>query len=149
MENTKEITLQDLAKEMSQAFEGSTRVSGESFRKLKEGSPKWMTAIIHAAHGDMLPDDWRYAFVEEVCDTLADAEDADEVQLEPDIYTNDLTAWLHSRADRVGYITEALEEGLGFKDGFQLLAYAQLREKEEVLAAMREALVDRVIELGE
>lgn len=134
--------IQDYAKQMSQAFEGRTRVSGESFRILKDDAPQWMIDVIRTAHDSarMLPDDWRYAFIEEVCDELAEASDVDDIQLEPDIYTHDLTAWLHSRADRLGYITEALEEGLDFKDGFKLLAYAQLREKEEVLSSVREAL---------
>jgi len=55
--------------------------------------------------------------------------------LEADSYTSDLTTWLNSRpADRVCRISEVLEEGLGIEDGFQLLAYAQLKEKEEVYA---------------
>lgn len=136
--------IQDLAKEMSQAFEGSTRATGESFRKLKDGSPEWMTEVSRAAHGDMLPDDWRYTFIEEICGALADVEDVDDVEIEADIYTNDLTAWLHSRADRVSYITETLEEGLGCENGYKLLAYAQYLEKREVLDAVRTALQERL-----
>lgn len=142
-------TIQTLAKEMSQAFEGATRVNGESFRKLKEGSPEWMNEVSHAAHADMMPEDWRYVFIEEACDALADADNIDEVELEADIYTNDLTAWLHSRADRVYRLTEALEEGIDFKDGFKLLSYAQYLEKREVLDAVKEALRALVEEVEE
>lgn len=51
--------------------------------------------------------------------------------IEADVYTSNLTEWLNSKNSRVYYLTEALEE-IEFKDGFQLLAYAQSREIEEV-----------------
>jgi hypothetical protein len=90
------ITLQALAREMSLAFETATRTSsGESFRKLRDGSPEWMTTVCRMAHDDarLLPDDWRYAFIEEAVDALAEHENADEAlaSLEPDVYTSDLT----------------------------------------------------------
>jgi hypothetical protein len=46
----------------------------------------------------MLPDDWRYQFIEEALDAIS--EDGEDAQLEPAIYTHELTGWLHSRADR-------------------------------------------------
>jgi hypothetical protein len=130
------ITLQSLAQEMSEAFEGDTRTNGETFRKLREGSPEWMTTICRRAHDEakLLPDDWRYAFIEEAVDALAEHDDTDEAlaSLEPDIYTGELTAWLHSLNSRVYYLGEALTECGSFRDGFELLAAAQMIEKEEV-----------------
>lgn len=144
-------TLHELAKQMSLAFEGGTRpTTGETFRKLKDGSPEWMTTVCRKAHDDarLLPDDWRYAFIEQAVDALAEHEDTDHARssLEPDIYTSDLTAWLHSLNARVYYVGEALSEHSTFRDGFQLLAAAQMMEKEEVfqqvVAALRDELDD-------
>jgi hypothetical protein len=142
-------TIQSLAAEMSKAFEGAVRpANGETFRKLKDDSPAWMTTVCRKAHddGQMMPDDWRYEFIERAVDVLADHEDPDDAcnALEADVYTFDLTAWLHSRCSRVYYLGEVMNEYGAFKDGFQLLAAAQLWEKQEVfqqvLAALQEEL---------
>jgi hypothetical protein len=148
------ITLQALAREMSLAFETATRTSsGESFRKLRDGSPEWMTTVCRMAHDDarLLPDDWRYAFIEEAVDALAEHENADEAlgSLEPDVYTSDLTAWLHSLNSRVYYLEEAMTECGPFRDGFQLLAAAQMIEKEEVFRQVVAALNDVLVDLDE
>jgi hypothetical protein len=137
-------TLQSLACQMSQAFESATRPGGEAFRKLKEDAPPWMIAVCRRAHDDakLLPDDWRYAFIEEAVDALAAYEDIDDARgsLEPDLYTSDLTGWLHSLNCRVYYLDEALTDYGSFRDGFQLLAAAQMIEKEEVFQQVVAAL---------
>jgi hypothetical protein len=137
-------TIQSLATEMSQAFEEATRQNGETFRKLKDGSPAWMATVCRQAHdkAQLLPDDWRYAFIEEAVDALASYDDADEARssLEPDVYTSNLTAWLHSRNSRVYYLGEALTEYGNFRDGFQMLAAAQMCEKEELFQQVLDAL---------
>ena len=136
--------IQSLAEEMSQAFEGATRPNGETFRKLKEGSPEWMITVCRKAHDDaqLLPDDWRYAFIERAVDALAAYEDIDDARssLEPDIYTSEMTDWLHSRNSRVDYLSEVLAEYGSFRDGFQLLAAAQMMEIEEVFQQVLDAL---------
>src|SRR5262249_11820372 len=97
----------------------------------------------------LLPDDWRYAFIEEAVDALAEHEDADDARgsLEPDIYNSALTAWLHSHNGRVYYLEEALKEYGIPRSGFQLLAAAQMLEKDEVfhqvVAALEDELNDR------
>jgi hypothetical protein len=83
-------TMQSLAAEMSQAFEGAVRPSsGEHFRKLKDDAPGWMTTVCRKAHddGELLPDDHRYEFIEQAVDALAACDDADEARgnLEPDV----------------------------------------------------------------
>jgi hypothetical protein len=137
-------SIQSLAEEMSHAFEGATLPNGETFRKLKEGSPDWMIAVCRKAHDDaqLLPDDWRYAFIERAVDALAACEDSEEARtrLEPDIYTSELTDWLHSRNSRVDYLGEALAEYGSFREGFQLLAAAQMMEIEEVFQQVLDAL---------
>jgi len=132
---------------MSLAFETATRISsGETFRKLRDTAPEWMTTVCRLAHDDarLLPDDWRYTFIEQSVDALAGHENADEARfsLEPDVYTSELTAWLHSLNSRVYFLGEALEEYGAFRDGFQLLAAAQMIEKEEVFYQVVAALHD-------
>jgi hypothetical protein len=146
------ITIQSLAAEMSRAFEEAVRpASGEAFRKLKDDAPGWMTTVCRKSHDDaaMLPDDHRYRFIEQAVDALAGHDDADEARtgLEPDCYTSDLTGWLHSLNSRVCYLDEAMAEYGTFTDGYQLLAAAQMLEKEEVfeqvVGALRDELASR------
>jgi len=127
------------AQEMSEAFETRERDNGDKFRVLKNGSPEWMTEIVHTVHGDALPDDTIYRFIEMTVDAIADCDpDAteDDIQerlyeIEPDVYTSDLTEWLHARNDHVYYLTEALEE-FNPRDGFQALSMAQANQIKEV-----------------
>src|SRR5262249_1504777 len=131
--------------EMSQAFEGALySATGETFRKLKDDAPPWMTTVCRKAHddGNLLPDDWRYVFIEEAVDALAACDDVDEARngLEPHIFTHELTAWLHSLNGRVSYLGEALTECGPFRSGFELLAAAQMIEKEEVFQQVVDAL---------
>ncbi|AGA31715.1 hypothetical protein [Singulisphaera acidiphila] len=139
------ITIQSLAVEMSQAFEKAVRPSsGEAFRKLKDVAPDWMRTVCRKAHddGELLPDDHRYEFIEQAVDALANHDDTDSAceSLEPDFYTSGLTGWLHSQNSRVCYISEAMEEYGTFKDGFKLLAAAQMLEREEVFRQVLDAL---------
>jgi len=150
--NDDTITVQSLAAEMSRAFEGAVRpTSGEAFRNLRTDAPGWMSTVCRKAHdgGEMLPDDHRYEFIEQAVDALAEHGDSDAARerLEPDYYTSDLTGWLHSRNSRVYYLGDAVREFGTFRDGFQLLAAAQMLEKEEafqqVLNALQEELTSR------
>lgn len=142
-------TIQTLAAEMSQAFETAVRpTSGEKFRTLKDDAPAWMTIVCHMAHdnANILPDDWRYQFIVQAVDALADHEDSDEARnsLKPDIYTSELTGWLHSLCSRVHYLGKAFDECGTFPGSVKLLAAAQLQEKHEtfqqVLHALQEVL---------
>jgi hypothetical protein len=75
---------------------------------------------------------------------LATHEDAEVARdnLEPDLSTSELTAWLHSLQSRVYYLTQALVNYGPFRDGFQLLAAAQMTEKEEVFQQVVAALAE-------
>ncbi|MCK4300023.1 MAG: hypothetical protein KAX80_10850, partial [Planctomycetes bacterium] len=72
-------------------------------------------------------------------------------ELEADAYTSGLTAWLHSSNYRVGYLSEALEAYGSDLDGFQVLALAQVQEKQEVFDKVLEYLRGLVVsvEAGE
>jgi len=146
-ENQKEVynmskTVNELAREALEWFEIGTRDNGEKFVKTKDGRPEWLEALIFNAHGDMSLDDYRYKFIKDALQYISDQDegaDLDYPEIEADIYTGDLTAWLNSRNDRVYYLTEALEE-YEIKNGFQALHDAQIIEKEEVYWSVLESL---------
>ena len=142
-------TVNELAREALGWFITDTRDSGEKFVKTKYGRPDWLGNLIFTAHGDMLPDDYRYKFIEDALIMIADQDedtDLDCPEIEADTYTSDLTKWLHSRNDRVYYLTEALEK-YEIKNGFWALQESQLCEREEVyfsvLNSLRELCKDQ------
>jgi hypothetical protein len=147
-ETKEETTVQSLAAELSAALERRTRESGhepglDHYVTLKEGSPAWMTEACHAAHGDMMPDDWRYEFIEDAASALAEAEDPDDAEPFEYVYTNQVTGWLHSRVDRYSYVDQAVEDmgGNVDKEGIlPLLFRGMYEEQRETLYLLRSAL---------
>ena len=140
--------LMAMVKEFNNAMVSDKRNNGEIFYHLKDNSPQWMTDAIFKAHNDRMPDDDIYSRINYILNHFVDNDDESTIdslretidELEPDVYTSDLTKWLHSRVDNVYYITQALEES-EFKDGFQLLTYAQsiyIREIAEALLSVIE-----------
>ncbi len=131
------------AKEALAYFEKANRTNGVEFWKVKDGAPQWVTDLCFASHSDgaMLPDDWRYVFIVEALVALEE-----EIELEPDIYTSELTAWLASNVNRVGYVDDARDEwGGDLKSIFDELQLGQLTEKREVfdqVTAFLEALIE-------
>jgi len=141
-----------LADELYSAFQNDKRNDGTEFVHLKDGSPEWMTQVIHTAHGDKFPDDTVYEFVYRAAMALADAGDylQDAIsEIEPDIYTHDLTAWLHARVDHIEYIDQAISEFGQFDSGFNLLSAAQKMQIDEIsysVLSSLESLADDAIE---
>jgi hypothetical protein len=80
--------------------------------KIKDGSPDWIKDAIHAAHDGKLPDDWSYQVSREAFSAIAEETEADEFSNDVDCYTSDLVTWLGSHSDRMGYCTQAQEEGM-------------------------------------
>jgi len=127
-----EKSIQKLAQEARKYFIQRERDNGDIFITCTNDRPQWVQDLVFAAHADMMPDDYRYRFIFEAIDYIADHDDVDYPdEMEADIYTSDLTAWLHSRNDRVDYLTEAMNI-CDFSKGFDLLSAAQLMEKTEV-----------------
>jgi hypothetical protein len=106
----------------------------------KDEKPDWIVDMCHAAHdsGQMFPDDLRYEYIVEALDAISEADEIDEIETSTDIYTHDLTAWLHSRADRPDYCDMAQEEGLIADDAttWQRLTGGQYTEKREILDSL-------------
>lgn len=133
-------TIITLAKEMQEQMTTGERKNGKTFYHLKNDHPQWMQDVIFAVHEEKLPDHTTYEFINDGLDIICDLEDnahEDEIReeifdrIEPDCYTSDLTGWLHERNDHVYYLTGVLEE-MDVKDGFQALALAQTKHREDV-----------------
>lgn len=105
---------------------------------------------LYQAHGDKLPDDWTYRTFAYLLERLAETEvntleALEEVRYEVidsmiDIYTYDLTAWLHSDINNVYYLSDVLQEGNTITDGFQLLSAAQAQAINELYQAIIDLL---------
>jgi len=145
-------TIKEFAEELQGYLTTDKRDDDTQFIKTTENCPTWFKSLVMEAHGEMMPEDYKYQFVSDAIDYIADNGDNDDLldcpEIEPDWYTSDLTAWLHSDNRRVYYLTEVLEE-LGIKDGFQALASAQLREKEEVYFIILNGIRERLTEENE
>lgn len=115
---------------------------------LRDDAPEWVAEVVYAAHGDMMPDDWRYGCIVDCLDAIIDDDgdtDAALAGLEPDIYTGALLAWVSS-GGRTGYCDDALER-LGVPDSLaQLLSWGQSYEIEETFDLLAAALEERAAE---
>lgn len=143
-------TFHELAEQMSKAFEGGKRDNGDEFRKLKQDSPDWMQAVVRNAHGDMLPDDFRYRFIESAVDHFAE-EDSDPddygegVDSAVPVYNATRLQWIASNLRRANYVDDAVSE-FGMEDFnlFQALGYGLYAEISEVFGQVSQALQDMV-----
>jgi hypothetical protein len=151
--NTTQKTIQSTAEEIQKQLETKTRPDGTRFICQKDLHIEWITDICRDAHGDRMPSDDVYNVISETVDALAELEpDADEddardrlQEIEPPVYTSDLTKWLASHNGNVYYLTQALEE---YKpsDGFRVLATAYALWQQEIAGAVLAAIVERVEE---
>ena len=135
---TKQKTIQSVAQEMLDNLETKERKDGTKYICCKERI-QWQTDIIIKAHEDRLPNDDIYSFIDDALCVLADSAEGNEqdaiMEIEPDVYTSNLTKWFNNHNGNVYYLTEALEE-YGCKDGFQALSMAQAIHKQEVASAV-------------
>ena len=139
-------SLAKIADEAYTHFEKATRTSnGAEFWRVKHGAPEWIRDLCFAAHeaGAMLPDDWRYQFIVEALSAISEEREDD---IEADIYTGELSAWLASNVNRVEYVDDAVEEyGGKFPGAIEALQIGQLAEKREVLELVK-AYLEEVAE---
>ena len=117
--------------------------------------PDWFTTLCRDAHGDMLPDDWKYEFIGDALQSIADCDDDDDDAQRDAFdewadgsycYTHEQTAWLASRADRYGYCDEAAVEygTLATSDTMERIRLGMLREQSEVFYSVLQSLRDRL-----
>ena len=107
-----------------------------------DGAPQWFTDLCHHAHGDMMPDDWRYEFIQDALGALEDGAGEDRLDLDglyP--YTADRLNWLASHLDRPGYCDEAAADAGGPPaDILAFVARGMDRELREVFGLVRTKL---------
>ena len=87
-----------------------SRMPDEYFYILKDDAPEWLTQLVKEVHGEMFPDDYKYKFVVDALEALADADDidtAEEIMREGiEIYTYKLMHWVQSHTDRLSMANE-------------------------------------------
>jgi hypothetical protein len=150
--------VKELATWYRERLHQDTRTNGDKFYKfckfvssdatvddrLPKDEDERCTSLARTAHGDMLPDDWKYEFIREVLGAIEDAGDLDEIELEADIYNHDLCRWLGSHGERSGYCDEAQHEGYVSEDSDMItrIQMGQYAEKREVLGLVLQYLRD-------
>jgi hypothetical protein len=145
------------------AFTNKRRANGDNFLCLKDNAVDWVKDLVYKAHGEMAPDDYKYGYVYDALDCIADGRDPSEFdnvgemydypeylaeRIEADIYTHDLYSWLSSNLTRAGYVDDYLEQvAPAAKDGIvEMIRNGQVLERTEVLEIVVQYLVDLDIE---
>lgn len=116
---------------------------------LSDDAPQWAQDAVHEAHGDLMPDNWRYKMIEFIADAIDEQDDDD-----PDIheiadrfvdnhcYYHQRLDWLSSNLCRMGYCNEAQDEGLVAADANmdQRIAIGMYQECAETAGLLLQAL---------
>lgn len=140
-----------IAREARNFFEQAKRPDDGEFWRTKDilTTPEWVQRLVREAHGDRLPNDWTYKAIVEVLDAIEDFEhygdSLDDARHEivdglVDIYTADLTGWLHENVYNVYYLNEAIDRFGPVDDGFRLLSMAQFVAYDEIFSDVLTAL---------
>jgi hypothetical protein len=132
---------------IAEYFETRERDNGEAFTVLADGTPAWLSKAVQEAHGDELPNDWRYATCRRIVDSLGedpDVETWEHAGALVDVYTADLLAWLADNTGRTGWVDEVLEEDVWDKSlGIAgLLGAAQYACIEQMVDVLAEAIAE-------
>lgn len=142
--------LSERARETAGWFETAHRVEGDedsSFVRTRDGRPEWVTGLIHDAHGDMLPDDWRYRTIWAALDWIAEGNDSDDpgdfADAQVDVYTGARLNWLNSHPYRAGYCNEAADQFGDVTDIIDIIGQGQYLEASEVFGSVLAALEAR------
>ena len=131
------MTLATLAAEAAAFFETRQRDDGAAFITTRGDSPVWLDDLVRDAHGDFLPDDWRYSAIRAALDFIADNPDAEDYGGEfadeaVDTYSHARLQWLASNLNRASYVDDACEEfgaeGLTTVERIGLGQYAEASE---------------------
>jgi hypothetical protein len=155
-------TLSELAGYAYGWFETAERTGGETFVRLRDGAPEWISDLVTRAHGDMLPDDHKYQMIKTTLGGIHDSGADDRDSLEHDgghdyinescvsPYTGSRLAWLSSNLSRVGYIEEFYEEfgGEGSRDPGELAGQGWYMEACEVYSYVVASLAERLEEIA-
>lgn len=142
-------TVPKLAQLMYDTFKSKKRPDGSYYVALDESNPMWggwMRDVCFKAHLDRLPDDDTYQVIMEATELIAQADDEDRAmdliyEMEPDVYTHDLTAWLNSHSHNQEYVNNAMKE-YHPETIDQAIAMGQAAWKQEVAGTVLQELID-------
>jgi hypothetical protein len=147
------LTIQQLASHFESFFKtGARTVSGTKYLYLADDAPERLKELVKAAHEDFMPDDYKYQFICEALDHIANSNENDdmaEINIESDIYTNELYSWLASHLSRAEYVNAILSDQghCGHLDNIAtVLGDAQQREKQDVFNIVWSSLEDILTE---
>lgn len=137
--------VRQLAREAFNALETKERDNGQSYVSFNSDKKEtWMQDLADAAHGDMMPDDWKYSALQSALEFIADTDSTDDVEEirdgisewadgMVDVYDFNLKTWLTSHGDRQGYVDEAVSEfGHSENEIIGDITLGQFAEYEEV-----------------
>ena len=143
----------ELAAMALERFKWQARENGDRYVSLKDGSPEWLSDLVRAAHGDFLPDDWRYERIHSALESIADCDVSTQAELHElgpgwadgpvDVYTGARLEWLASHLQRPNYCDEAISE-LGAPlepDIIATIGYGQYTEAREVFDSIAGSLL--------
>lgn len=137
--------LQKLAAVLYDCLEEKERVNGEKFlcikNNLKKSTEEKIRNLIHAAHGEFLPDDFRYNMIGSALSSIAagslDDENIYEIAgLEVDIYNSDLLKWVSSNLSRSEYVNDAISEYGWPGDVMAAITMGQSKEIQEIFSTV-------------
>jgi len=143
------MNVQELATIASKSFTTKQR-DEETIVVHQEDAEQWVKDMCQEAHAGMFPDDFRYRFIWEAVEAIADTDEcadlndvAHEFADSVSVYTNELYEWLTSHSARGGYIDEAVAE-MGHGDSItDDIMRGQYQERLEVFGLVLQALQDQ------
>lgn len=123
-------------------------LSGMEYKDIRNGI--WINTndtyqeFFHHAHGDMLPDDFRYKMIHSILQEMDDNDEYEDLDIDNliPIYTYELVAWLDSSISRLSYCDQYLEEYGEISDTISLLSGGYMMELQEVYYLIVEWLND-------
>ncbi len=139
----------------SSQFETRNRDNGETFNCLVNNAPEWCTDVVLTAHGDMLPDDYRYKWISQGADSLADIEPEEwEESIHEiadgltDVYNGELLNWLSSNLTRAEYINEYVSNAGIDSDNFDFFPLVMAGQYQEITETLQ-ALISEIESLAD
>ena len=139
---------QTLADTLATSFETRERDNGGTFHALKDDAPQWIADAVRAAHGDRLPSDWIYKQCDAIASYIRQAiihddvcpdDLADSLEVEADIYTATLTAWLADDIRNLDYCNQWADVEGDTGDLCAMISGGQWLAKLEIADAMVQA----------
>ena len=108
----------------------------------KLDAPEWVKNMVRSAHGDFMPDDYRYNWIYNALDAFQnDTPDVAIDCLEPEPYYNQRASWLASNVNRAQYVNEIIEMGCESDDVMDMIGYGQLQEMRETYESVHSSIL--------